>query len=107
MSSCQLATPDQNHKMLHPKPDEWLGMVIGQCLEYQFGPTHRSDRQKYHINPHKYTQPIHQKNQPTNHQLAPGWERGRGGERRRINTEEKAKVVTAVWGQDLLNSLPC
>ena len=26
--------------------------------------------------------------------------------RRRINTEEKAKGLAAVWGQNLLNSLP-
>ena len=26
--------------------------------------------------------------------------------RRRINTEEKAKVIAAVWGQDFFNSLP-
>ena len=27
--------------------------------------------------------------------------------RRRINTEEKAKDVAAVWGQNLFHSLPC
>ena len=28
------------------------------------------------------------------------------GHRRRINTEEKVKVVAAIWGADLFNSLP-